>query len=64
MSIEPGQPGSRFTYQIEITAREKEAIERISQGVAVVGDMPLMDDVLRKIALLPKKVVAESKSEE
>ena len=50
MSLPEGTPGSRTTYTIEITAREKEACERISKGVAVVGDMPLMDDVLRKIA--------------
>lgn len=54
MSIEPGHPGSRTTYQIEITSREKEACERYCNNQLIAGDESLMNDVARKIAQLPK----------
>lgn len=43
---------NRTIYQIEITAREKEAFERFFQGVEVVGDRALLAEVVRKIAEL------------
>lgn len=63
MSLEPGQSGSRTTYQIEITAREKEACERYDRLKMVTGDVELVTGVIRKIALLPKKVVAPPEAE-
>lgn len=64
MSLPEGTPGSRTTYQIEITAREKEACERLQTGVRAIGDWQLAAGVLKKIVLLPKKDLAGSKSEE
>lgn len=56
MTLPEGAPGSRTDYTLEITAREKEACERFSKGNYLPDDPALVDDVLRKIALLPKKV--------
>lgn len=55
MNLPEGAPGSRSTYTVDITAREKEACERFSKGNYLPDDIALVDDVLRKIALLPKK---------
>ena len=55
--LPPGTPGSRTIYSITLTAREKEACERIMAGDRVVGDEDLLEGILRKIAQLPKIVV-------
>lgn len=60
MSLPEGTPGSRTTYQIEITAREKEAVERFLTRKMVAGDASLVEDVMQKIAELPKKELADT----
>lgn len=55
MSLPEGTPGSRTTYTIEITAREKEAFERFFEGSEVTGDESLRREVGKRIAELPKK---------
>lgn len=51
MSLPEGTPGSRTMYQIEITAREKEACERYFGFRCAVGDHTLIGNVIRKSAL-------------
>lgn len=55
MSLPEGTQGSRTDYTIDITAREKEACERYFGFKCAVGDHTLIGNVIRKIALLPKK---------
>ena len=54
MSLPEGTPGSRTHYTIDITAREKEACERLCYPPRAVGDWDLARDVIRKVADLPR----------
>lgn len=53
MSEYGGKPGqrTRYTASIELTAREKQAVERFLSRDTVEGDVALVESVMRAILL-------------